>query len=84
MPDLPPAFLSVVLLSVLLVIALRFLMAGLHTHRRSTAPAMEPFRDPRKGFACHRPSCGHMTLPHDETPEGWLCSGCGRINPDTA
>ncbi|MEU6614446.1 hypothetical protein [Streptomyces parvus] len=76
--------LAVVLLAVLLVIALRFLIAGLHTARRSVVPAAEPSRDPRKGFACHRTSCGHMTLPHDDTPEGWRCSGCNRINPDAA
>ncbi|MFJ9982526.1 hypothetical protein ACIQUD_00425 [Streptomyces globisporus] len=78
MPDVLP----VLLLAVLLVVALRCLTTALHAGRRGTAPAVEPYRDPRKGFACHRTSCGHMSLPHDDTPEGWRCSGCGHLNPD--
>ncbi|MER6598935.1 hypothetical protein [Streptomyces parvus] len=79
MPDLLP----VVLLAVLLVIAVRCLTAGLHTGRRSTAPAVEPYRDPRPLVACHRPVCGHMSWPHDETDEGLRCSHCNQINPDS-
>ncbi|MYW99913.1 MULTISPECIES: hypothetical protein [unclassified Streptomyces] len=80
MPDLVP----VVLLAVLLVIAVRCLIAGLHTGRRSTAPAVEPYRDPRPLVACHRPVCGHMSWPHDETDEGLRCTNCGLINTDAA
>ncbi|WP_367572810.1 hypothetical protein [Streptomyces globisporus] len=80
MPDVLP----VLLLAVLLAVAVRCLTTALHTGRHGTAPTVEPDRDPRPDFACHRTSCGHMTLPHDDTPEGWLCSGCNRINPDAA
>ncbi|WP_069737442.1 hypothetical protein [Streptomyces sp. EN27] len=79
MPDLLP----VLLLAVLLVIAVRCLTAALHTGRRSTAPAVEVYRDPRPLVACHRPVCGHMSWPHDETDEGLRCSHCGQINPDS-
>ncbi|MFJ5888122.1 hypothetical protein [Streptomyces californicus] len=78
MPDALP----VLLLAVLLVIALRCLAAGLLTGRRSKGPAVEPDRDPRHLMACHRPSCGHMSYPHDETDEGLRCSHCGQLNPD--
>ncbi|MEU4920218.1 hypothetical protein AB0G29_12765 [Streptomyces parvus] len=79
MPDLLP----VVLLAVLLVIAVRCLISGLHTGRRGPTPAVEPYRDPRPLVACHRPVCGHMSWPHDETDEGLRCSHCGQLNPDS-
>ncbi|WP_274031452.1 hypothetical protein [Streptomyces sp. MMBL 11-1] len=77
MPDVLP----VLLLAVLLAVAVRCLTAALHTGTR--APAQEPYRDPRDLVACHRPSCGHMSWPHDETPEGLRCTHCGQINPDS-
>lgn len=90
--DLPLLALPALVLTALIVAALvlggllalgvRFLTTKLHAARRATAPAVEPYRDPRKGFACHRTSCGHMSWPHDETAEGLRCSRCGQINPD--
>ncbi|MFD4000885.1 hypothetical protein [Streptomyces rubiginosohelvolus] len=79
MPDVLP----VLLLAVLLAVAVRCLTTALHTGRRAPA-AVEPYRDPRPFVACHRPSCGHVSWPHDETDEGLRCSHCGQINPDAA
>ncbi|MGW1437254.1 hypothetical protein ACWD7M_18625 [Streptomyces griseus] len=77
-----PDALAVVLLAVLLAVAARCLTTALHTGRRAPA-AVEPRRDPRPLVACHRLSCAHNHRPHDETPEGLRCTGCGHIN-DTA
>ncbi|MER8262697.1 hypothetical protein ABT007_00715 [Streptomyces griseus] len=77
-----PDALAVLLLAVLLAVAARCLTTALHTGRRAPAPT-EPYRDPRPLVACHRPSCGHMSWPHDETPEGLRCSHCSQINPDS-
>ncbi len=79
-----PDALSVLPLAVLLAIAVHCLITGLHTGRRGAPPAAaEAFRDPRPLVACHRPSCGHMSWPHDETDQGLRCSRCGLINPDS-
>ncbi|MFF7012258.1 hypothetical protein ACFY9Y_22280 [Streptomyces fimicarius] len=74
--------LSVLPLAVLLAIAVHCLITELHTGRRGAPPAAEPFRDPRPLAACHRPVCGHVSWPHDETDGGLRCSHCGLINPD--
>ncbi|GGZ53001.1 hypothetical protein [Streptomyces rubiginosohelvolus] len=68
-------------LGVLLALAVRLLVAGLYAARRIPA-TVEPFRDPRPLVACHRPKCGHISWPHDETDEGLRCSNCGQLNPD--
>ncbi|XUZ24711.1 hypothetical protein ACQVDT_06985 [Streptomyces sp. RMIT01] len=73
--------LAVLVLAVLLALAARFLIAGLHAARRIPSAAGTG-GDSRPLVACHRPQCGHVSWPHDETDEGLRCSHCGQINPD--